>query len=263
MKHLYLGLVIAAGMAVSVTAPCQKGQTDRSGGYAWGSPYNRLYSTASVITFSGKVTGVQLMSPLAGMDDGVILLVKTSNGGTALVDVGPAWYVNNQRTRIATGDRIRVTGSKVIMDRRGTILAQRIDKGSKTLLLRGATGDPMWWAYQAYPNGVPADVAGAQTAYIGTIGGLHTTTVDGVVTDDVLLQTPNGDVTVNLGPAWFVDRQPMVFQLGSNITVYSGNAPFQVGNVTVLPAWQIANASGLLNLRSANGMPVWNGWGGR
>jgi len=260
MKKVYLGLLVSAAMAASAVAPCQKAQTIRSGGYEWGSPYNKLYSPSTVITFTGKVTGVQVMQPMSGMDDGALVLVKLANGGTSLVDLGPAWYVNNQPITINVGDRITVTGSKVIVDKRGTVLARKVQKGNDVLLLRDTAGDPLWWAYRNYPNGVPVDQFGNQTAYTGTVTGFDTTQVNGVVTDDVVLQTPNGNVTVNLGPAWFVDRQPPMFQLGSNITVYTGTAPTTVGNITIIPAWQVTNATALLNLRS-NGIPVWNGWG--
>jgi len=260
MKKTLLCLGVAVIVAVSATAFGQTGKADRSGGWMSGSPYTATYNPNSMVTVSGRVNGIQRMQPIAGMDDGVVLLVKAKNGGTAMVDVGPTWFVDNQPIKIKLGDQVTITGSKTIVNKRGTILARTITKGHDLLVLRRTNGEPIWWAYQTYPNGVPLDQFGNLVAYNGTVQSVNTVTVGGVTTDDLVLSTANGTVNIDLGPQWFLDRQGMVFDVGSNITVFTGPATTQVGNVTMFPAFDVVNNNALLNLRFMNGMPVWNGW---
>ena len=74
---------------------------------------------------------------------GVAIVVK-KEGGDELVHLGPAWYVENQDTRIAKGDRVEVEGSRVTLGGSPVILAARVHKGDQVLQLRDETGFPVW-----------------------------------------------------------------------------------------------------------------------
>jgi hypothetical protein len=260
MNKAYLGVLLALCAAGGTDAVAQTVVVDRTGGYAWDSPYNRLYDSSKMVTFSGKITGIQVMPPMRGMADGATILVKASNGGTALVDLGPAWFVNNQPIRFKVRDRVNVTGSKVIVDGRGTILASRISKGNDVLVLRNIGGQPLWAAYQVLPNGAVVDPIPGTTAYSGTIEAINGFQNGGVTSTDLVLRTANGTINVDLGPQWFLDRQGMTFDVGSNVTVYTGGQPIQVGNTTILPGFGLSNGPGFLRLRWPGGWPMWQGW---
>src|SRR5207247_4630426 len=90
---------LAAGLAGLVLIQ-PSAQTTVSGGWGLNSPFNRLYDNTTVLTFSGTVTGMQISPPMNGMDAGVSILVKSSNGGTSLVHLGPFWFVNTLKPPI-------------------------------------------------------------------------------------------------------------------------------------------------------------------
>jgi len=147
--------------AVAIAAPQisdGQGQTNArvargSGGWGANSSYNRLYKQNSVVTFSGMVTGVlDSTRDDAPEAPGVTLLVKASNGGTASVDLGPKWFLENQNPQIKMKDKIIVTGSKVFVGGKSVILAQRVVKDNRVMYLRELNGFPMWVATRGHIN---------------------------------------------------------------------------------------------------------------
>jgi hypothetical protein len=258
MKKTLIGVILA--FSVTGSAVAQTVIVDRTGGYGLGSAYNRLFDTTKMVTFSGKIRGIQVMPPMRGMADGAILLVKASNGGTALVDVGPAWFIDNQPIRFNMRDTINVTGSKIIVDGRGTIIASRISKGSNVLVLRNEGGVPLWAAYQVFPNGVNVDPIPGTNALNGTIEEVATFNSNGVVDSNLVLRTNDGLLNIDLGPTWFVERQGMAFQPGNFVTIYSGVNSFQANGSTFFPAFGVVSGNGVLRLRDGTGFPIWQGW---
>jgi hypothetical protein len=114
-----------------------------AGGWGPGGQYGRLYDTKTVETISGEVTRVQEMTPYRGMGRGVHLMLKTDKE-TISVHLGPAWYIERQDTKIATGDKIEVNGSRITYEGKPAIIAAEIHKGDEVLMLRDANGIPMW-----------------------------------------------------------------------------------------------------------------------
>ena len=106
-------------------------------------PYSRLYDPKTVETIKGEVTNVESTAPMKGMSAGVHLTVKTDKGDAA-VQLGPAWYLDNQEVQLAKGDRVEVRGSRVSLDGQKVIIAADVKRGNDTLVLRDARGLPMW-----------------------------------------------------------------------------------------------------------------------
>jgi hypothetical protein len=236
-------------------------------GYNADSPYNRLYNTRTVFTFKGKVTGIQLAPPMSGMLNAVTLMVKSTSGKTWQVDVGPEWYVNNQRTRLAVRDNVQVTGSRVTIAGHDVVLAEQIVnlKTKSVLALRRPAGRPYWDAITTQA-GVP-DPKGTRLIS-GQIIAMDTFT-DGTngVTQRLRIQTDDGEILVALAPQWFMERQAVQLSLGQLINV---DAFAPVGSPTVpvsqgLPAPPIVFATRVgfgnrwMVLRSVNGRPMWFG----
>ncbi|HEU5401077.1 MAG TPA: hypothetical protein VFU86_06945 [Terriglobales bacterium] len=98
------------------------------------------YNTASETTVTGIVQAVQQHPGRRG-GMGVHLLLKTQDS-TLDVHVGPSWYLDKQEVKFAEGDTVEVTGS--MLKTNDGILAKEIKKGDKSLLLRNATGRPLW-----------------------------------------------------------------------------------------------------------------------
>ena len=72
---------------------------------------------------------------------------------------------------------------------------------------------------------------------------------------DVMLQTGAGTIPVQLGPAWYIDKQVPRIEPNDTITV-TGSRLNLDGRLAIVAA-EIAKGSELLQLRDANGIPVW------
>jgi len=114
-----------------------------SGGWGMGGSYQRMYDPATVETVSGEVTSVEKITPMKGMRYGIHLLLKTESG-TLSIHLGPGWFIERQDIRIAKGDKVRVTGSRVTVAGKLAIIAAEVVKGNDRLLLRDKAGVPVW-----------------------------------------------------------------------------------------------------------------------
>ncbi len=187
-------LVLGIALAFSASALTQTVIVDnRMGGYAYNSTYNRLYNLRNQVTFTGVVTGIQRVKPMSNMDTGVTLLVKNDDGGgTAVVELGPAWFVDRQIAKIKPKQRVTVVGSKVFVDGRGVILAKLVKAGSEVLALRRPAGRPYWDIAEPVvlgPDPNVFEITGVVTDY--GIYGTGDNQYAGAV-----LQTPGGTVTI-------------------------------------------------------------------
>ncbi len=100
----------------------------------------RMYDPQTVETISGEVVRVDQM---AGMAAGVHLLLKTDKE-TVTVVVGPAAYLDQQKMKIAAGDKVEVRGSRGTRGQGPVIVAAELKKGDQVLKLRDAQGLPLW-----------------------------------------------------------------------------------------------------------------------
>jgi hypothetical protein len=114
-----------------------------SEGWGMGQRYQRMYNPETVETLSGEVLGVEKITPMERMSAGVHVLLKTE-GKTIPVHLGPVWFIERQDVRIKKGDKIEVTGSKVMMRDKPTIIAAEMKKGDEVLILRDEDGIPVW-----------------------------------------------------------------------------------------------------------------------
>jgi hypothetical protein len=71
----------------------------------------------------------------------------------------------------------------------------------------------------------------------------------------LMLQIENGTIVVQLGPAWYVDKQTPRIEANDTITV-TGSRVTMDGKSAIVAA-DIAKGSELLKLRDINGIPVW------
>lgn len=114
------------------------------GGDGWGAGghYGRLYDAKTVETIAGEVTAVEQMTP-RDMGPGVHLTLKTDKE-TVSVHLGPAWYIERQETRLAAGDKVEIKGSRITFQDKPAVIAAEVHKGDEVLMLRDASGFPMW-----------------------------------------------------------------------------------------------------------------------
>ena len=102
----------------------------------------RTFVPSTVVTVTGSVVGESRTDRGMG-HSGVHLSVKTADGEIQ-VHLGPDVWVDKQTVKFAKGDQITVKGSKVTFDGKPAVIAETVTKGATTLVLRDATGVPVW-----------------------------------------------------------------------------------------------------------------------
>jgi hypothetical protein len=135
-----LGFLLAAE---SFAQPAKGMKWEGSGGWGIGTQYGRLYNPKTVESINGEVVSVDTITPLQGMSSGVHLIVKTDKESIS-VHLGPAWYVQRQDIKIAPGDKVEITGSRITFQGKAAILAADVKKGDEMLKLRDENGYPVW-----------------------------------------------------------------------------------------------------------------------
>jgi hypothetical protein len=146
MKELriLLAMVFVLSIVSASNALAQRGMKWRgSSGWGPGGQYQKMYNPKTVERVTGLVKRVDEIMPMKGMSYGVHLLLKNDSGEVA-VHLGPAWYVTNQDLSIKVGDKVEVTGSKVMFEGKPAIIAAQVKKGDEVLTLRDDNGFPMW-----------------------------------------------------------------------------------------------------------------------
>lgn len=251
-------LLIATYMAA-----CLQGQEVRlpvgSGGFGYDSPYNRHYTPSTVITFSGVVTGRTVSPPVDGMAEAVLLLVRSSNGGTSLVDLGPAWFVNHQVAQIRVRDIVKVTGSKVILGAKPVILANQVVRANQVLALRDPSGVPYWSAFRVAAVASANPVAGADFI-AGRIIRFESFVERPYADPYVVAIIDVGGVPtqVVLGPSWFIDRQDISLNIGDEVVTKTWRPSF--GQRFPTFASVLTRGNDTMMLQTPMGQPVWLGW---
>lgn len=82
----------------------------------------------------------------------------------------------------------------------------------------------------------------------GRSGGVH-----------LMLKTDAGTIPVQLGPAWYVDKQKPAIQNGDHVEVQGSRVSYQ-GKAAII-ARQVKKGDETLTLRDEAGVPAWAGQG--
>ncbi|WP_019500009.1 hypothetical protein [Pseudanabaena sp. PCC 6802] len=114
-------------------------------------------------------------------------------------------------------------------------------------------GNPSWRTYDpATVETIQGEVIGVDTATFGKIsGGIHLR---------VRTQTRE-EITVHLGPAWYIDNRAVQIQLHDTVEVKGSRTVF--GEQPTLIAAEVKKGDRVLTLRDKDGIPVWAGWNRR
>lgn len=133
------GLVSALGSVAFAQGMKWRG----SGGWGPGGPYARMYDPKTVESVTGEVVKIDSVVPMKGMSGGVHVVLKTDRGEVSL-HLGPQWYLENQDVKIMPGDKLEVSGSRVMVQGKPAIIAAEVKKGDEVLKLRDDAGVPAW-----------------------------------------------------------------------------------------------------------------------
>lgn len=113
---------------------------------AWkeGSDYNKHFDSSKVTTLEGTVQEVGQFTVSEGAAPGLMIMLKTDKGEMMTVHGGPLAFSESKNFKLASGDKISVTGCQVSMEGKTVLMAGEIKKGGETLLLRDKDGKIQW-----------------------------------------------------------------------------------------------------------------------
>ena len=90
--------------------------------------------------------------------------------------------------------------------------------------------------------------------HTGTHSGSHG--IHGAPGIQLLLQMDKQQIAVRLGPAWYVDKQPVKVAAHDTISVH-GSRIVYAGKPAIVAA-QVKKGDHVMNLRRENGVPLWH-----
>jgi hypothetical protein len=102
-----------------------------------------FYDQSTVTTITGTIQSVDTLSGRRGNFHMIQLTVKDTSG-TVSVNIGPSFYLDEQKISFRAGDTVEVTGSKVQFNGADVILAAQVKEQGKTIILRDDSGRPVW-----------------------------------------------------------------------------------------------------------------------
>ncbi len=113
------------------------------GGYPgiWGDPYGKMFNPKTMDTVSGEILKIEYYEEMT-------LMVYTDAKKPVLVALGPTGYFVSQVRTLQPGDKITVTGSKVIVDDTPYVIATKIREGNEELHVRDKEGHPIWMGWK-------------------------------------------------------------------------------------------------------------------
>jgi sporulation protein YlmC with PRC-barrel domain len=99
-------------------------------------------------TIEGTVTEIGRSEPARGESDVIWLRIRTMEGQTVNVQVGPRDYVSRQNFFVVNGDRVRLTGWNArisgVPSATPVFILADITQNGNTLQLRNRNGEPLW-----------------------------------------------------------------------------------------------------------------------
>ena len=138
LASLSLALAASAETAPKAQSPAPAAHAAGTKAHMAAHHQTAAFDAKTVETLSGEV--VEVMGATK-KDPMVCLQVKTDKE-TIAVKLGPEAFLGKQSTQIKAHDQVEVTGSRVTVQGKATILASQVKKGSDVLTLRDAKGTP-------------------------------------------------------------------------------------------------------------------------
>lgn len=151
MREVAIWFAVAAAtlmvsMIFAQPSFAQKSQTAGAGVSrdAWSLGIPALHAKTSFTGAEGIVTEagtVKKIEPMTGVKGGLQMRFVTDQGNACKVYMGPKWFIENQKIKFMTGDKVQVRGKKY----GNAIIATEISKGDLSMKLRNEEdGMPIW-----------------------------------------------------------------------------------------------------------------------
>ena len=148
MKRTYFTAVALLAVLLPATLFAQIGiKFRRSGGWCYGSQYEQIFIESNQETVSGEVMSIDTVTPFRGMDSGIKFVMETEREDID-VHLGPAWFILYQDMILKVKDDVEVYGCRTMIDGKKVIMASKLVRGNKMLLLRDDDGIPYWCGWR-------------------------------------------------------------------------------------------------------------------
>jgi len=111
------------------------------------SRFNSFFDEDTLVYITGEITDINReYKPLPDMAEGLAVTVKTDDGQSHLVTVGPTWFTHFYKKKWdpKVGERVDIRGSEVTVDGTEMIMAQWGRKGDLQMTVRTRHGKPVW-----------------------------------------------------------------------------------------------------------------------
>ena len=107
----------------------------------WQNLYGEMFDPKKIETVSGEIVRVEYYEESR-------LIIYTDAKKPVLVALGPTGYLESQPNVLRPGNKVTVTGSRVIVDDTPLLIATKIKEGNEELRLRDNEGHPIWIGWQ-------------------------------------------------------------------------------------------------------------------
>ena len=105
---------------------------------------NPAHEVRPIGTLEGRVTTVSEAFLTTGNGHTAVVTVQLAGNPPVVVQLAPGWYLDERGLHFSREDRITVTGSQKHLPGKIEVQAQSVKKGTVTLPLRDAQGNPLW-----------------------------------------------------------------------------------------------------------------------
>ena len=141
--------VIAASLLFSTAVSAQMSIKFRgSGEWCIGDKYQQIFINSGQESIVGQVMSIDTLTPMRGMGMGIALKMKTDREDIT-VHLGPSWYILFQDMSLQVNDKnIEVRGYRTVIDGTPVIMASKLVRRDKVLLLRDEDGIPYWCGWR-------------------------------------------------------------------------------------------------------------------
>ena len=143
-KFKKIASLLLVTLLLSAGASAKGGEND---GWERVSRFNSFFNPDNLVHITGEVTNIDRANkPLSDMAEGLAVTVKTDDGKSHLVVIGPIWFTHfyKQKWDIAVGDRVDIRGSDVKVDGKPMIMAVWGRKDDLEMTVRNRQGRPVW-----------------------------------------------------------------------------------------------------------------------
>ncbi len=136
-------------LLLSLSAYSQMGIKFRgSGSWCIGDRYDQTFIASNQETVVGQIMSIDTVTPYPNMASGIMIMLKTEREDIA-VHLGPAWYILYQDMSLQVNDKnIEVRGCRTMIGGKPVIMASRLVRRDRILLLRDKDGIPYWCAWR-------------------------------------------------------------------------------------------------------------------